>query len=196
VNQVKKRVKLGRPRKLSPAELRRGVEAYFASISYLEPVEVEVPVILDKDPQTGALTYQLDRFGHKMTKREPVLDAAGKPMMRLVYTTPPGDFGLCDYLKISRDTWDRYGASAYEVRPEDPGYDPELAQQAADYAEIYALARGRVCAYLESAAEEKGGKGAQFKLERIYGLGEKKEIALTGTVEDFLASLDDGGAVY
>ena len=71
-------------------------------------------------------------------------------------------------------------------------------EEAREYAEIYALARGRVCAYLERASEEKGAsKGAQFKLERIYGLGEKKEVTVSagGGVEEFLRSVG-GEAEY
>lgn len=65
-------------------------------------------------------------------------------------------------------------------------------REARDYAEIYALARGRVCAYLESAAETRGGKGAQFKLERIYGLSEHKDLRVdaSGGIEAFLRGLD------
>ena len=116
MNQQKKRVKLaagkaGRPKKLTPEQLRRGVEAYFASISYLEPVEIEEPVILETDPETGAITYQRDDYGHIMFRRRPVTDAGGKQLMRLKYIEPPGDFGLCNFLKISRDTWERYGSA-------------------------------------------------------------------------------------
>ena len=41
-NKLVKGGKLGRPKKLTPEELRRGVEAYFASITYQEPVTREV----------------------------------------------------------------------------------------------------------------------------------------------------------
>ena len=69
----------------------------------------------------------------------------------------------------------------------------EELREARDYAEIYTLARGRVCAYLESAAETRGGKGAQFKLERIYGLTEKKDVRLDagGSIEAYLRGLGD-----
>lgn len=70
--------------------------------------------------------------------------------------------------------------------------DPEM-REALDYAEIYTLARGRVCAYLESAAESRGGRGAQFKLERIYGLTERKDVHVDagGSIEAYLRSLDE-----
>jgi len=229
----KKRIKLvkggkaGRPRKLTPEELRRGVEAYFASISYQEPVMREEPVILGVDPKTGAVTFQLDDYGHRAVRRVPVLGADGKPLMRTVYVEAPGDFGLCNFLKISRDTWERYGhmlerieqaagdgsvigtpphpSPAATPSPQGEGFadgrvpslqggpTEEELREARDYAEIYTLARGRVCAYLESAAETRGGKGAQFKLERIYGLTEKKDVRLDagGSIEAYLRGLGD-----
>ena len=204
--------KLGRPKKLTPAELRRGVEAYFASISYMEPVTREEFVVLNTDPKTGAVEFLLDKMGHRAVRNVPVLGADGKPLMRLVYTQAPGDYGLCDFLKISRDTWDRYGravelleerrqkeATRRDGEPDHYGRDedPEL-QEARDYAEIYTLARGRVCAYLESAAEVKGAaKGAVFKLERIYGLSEKKDVTISagGSIEEYLRAIG-GEAEY
>lgn len=229
MNQQKKRVKLaagkaGRPKKLTPEQLRRGVEAYFASISYLEPAEIEEPVILETDPETGAITYQRDSYGHIMFRRRPVTDAGGKQLSRLKYIEPPGDYALCNFLKISKDTWDRYGSAVERLEerrsqgnggqamlvPTDagdgamahqcaplPGEDEEM-EEAREYAAIYALARGRVCAYLERVSEEKGAsKGAVFKLERIYGLGEKKEVTVSagGGVEEFLRSIG-GEAEY
>ncbi len=239
MNKAKKRNKLvtggklGCPKKLTPAELRRGVEAYFASISYMEPVTREEFVVLNTDPKTGAVEFLLDKMGHRAVRNVPVLGADGKPLMRLVYTQAPGDYGLCDYLKISKDTWDRYGRAVELLEErrrkeagtrdqgigdeaEDGGYpstgleagppplgrggldeDPEL-QEARDYAEIYTLARGRVCAYLESAAEVKGAaKGAVFKLERIYGLSEKKDVTISagGSIEEYLRAIG-GEAEY
>lgn len=221
-NKLARGGKVGRPRKLSPDELRRGVEAYFASISYLEPVTREEYIILGVDETTGAVRFQLDDMGHRAVRQAPVTGADGKPLMRTVYVQPPGDYGLCNYLKISRDTWDRYGKALEQLeadkrsgQPEErqsedgsqigaanqktvPVIDDEELQEARQYAEIYALARGRVCAYLESASEGKGGKGAQFKLERIYGLGEKKELTVSaagGGVEAYLRSIG-GEAEY
>ena len=208
-NKLVKGGKLGRPKKLTPEELRRGVEAYFASITYQEPVTREEPVVLDVDPETGAVTFQLDKMGHRMVRQVSVLGANGKPLMRTVFIEAPGDFGLCNYLKISRDTWDRYGHMLERLEaagnrqqatgdggdrgPGDPAPTDEEMREALDYAEIYTLARGRVCAYLESAAETRGGKGAQFNLERMYGLGEKKEVRLdaAGSIEAFLRGLDE-----
>ena len=234
-NKLVKGGKLGRPKALTPEELRRGVEAYFASISYQEPVTREEFVVLEEDPKTGAVTFQLDKMGHRMVRKVPVLDANGKPLTRTVYIEAPGDYGLCNFLKISRDTWDRYGhmlerleaqkapdgagaiVPAGMIAPYGPSGTPaptdggngrdggqamlvptdgpteEALREARDYAEIYTLARGRVCAYLESAAETRGGKGAQFKLERIYGLTEHKDIQVDagGSIEAYLRSLGD-----
>lgn len=108
-NKLVKGGKLGRPRKLTPDQLRRGVEDYFASISFQETVTREEDIILSVDPETGGVTFALDDMGHRVKRIVPVLNAAGKPMTRTVYTEAPGDFGLCNFLKISRDTWERYG---------------------------------------------------------------------------------------
>lgn len=75
MNKAKKRNKLGRPKKLTPAELRRGVEAYFASISYMEPVTREEFVVLNTDPKTGAVEFLLDKMGHRAVRNVPVLGA-------------------------------------------------------------------------------------------------------------------------
>jgi hypothetical protein len=225
-NKLVKGGKLGRPKKLTPDELRRGVEAYFASITYQEPVMREEFVVLDVDQETGAVTYQLDKMGHRMVRQVPVLGANGKPLMRTVYIEAPGDFGLCNFLKISRDTWDRYGhmlemleqatgdgnshqspvtrdqgtgdaegrgPAGLAMTGSEGGATEEELREAREYAEIYTLARGRVCAYLESAAETRGGKGAVFKLERLYGLTEKKEVRVDagGSIEAYLRGLGD-----
>ena len=222
-NKLVKGGKLGRPKKLTPEELRRGVEAYFASISYQEPVTREEYVVLDRDPETGAVTFQVDKMGHRMVRQVPVLDANGKTLVRTVYVEAPGDFGLCNFLKISRDTWDRYGHllesleaagnrqqatgdggdggpmwsyirdSSSSAPTESAAPTEEELREARDFAEIYTLARGRICAYLESAAESRGGKGAQFKMERIYGLTEKKDVRLDagGSIEAYLRGLED-----
>lgn len=203
MNQQKKRVKLaagkaGRPKKLTPEQLRRGVEAYFASISYLEPVEIEEPVILETDPETGAITYQRDSYGHIMFRRRPVTDAAGKQLMRLKYIEPPGESSLCDYLKIYKSTWERYGKALEILQEKNDNPTEEELREAAEYADIHELAGGRVRAYLERAAEEKiASKGAIFKLDRIYGLGEKKEVTVSagGGVEEFLRNIG-GEAEY
>ncbi len=188
MNKGKRRNKLGRPRKLTAAQLEKGVEAYFASISYMEPVMREEDVIVEEDPRTGAVRYALDEYGHRLTRKVPVIGADGKQLVRIKYVVPPGDYGLCDFLKISIDTWQRYGRiSESGTGDPSPTEDPE----AAHYAEIYARARGRICAYLEQAAETKGGAGARWKLERIYGLTEEKQVTLdgAGSVEKFLQGL-------
>lgn len=207
-NKLVKGGKLGRPKKMTPEELRRGVEAYFASISYQEPVTREEYVVLDRDPETGAVTWQTDKMGHRMVREVPVLGPNGKPLMRTVYIEAPGDYGLCNYLKISRDTWDRYGHMIDKMQatedpssgspdglppsPQGEGFTEEELREARDFAEIYTLARGRVCAYLESAAETRAGKGAQFKLERIYGLTEHKDVRVDagGSIEAYLRGMD------
>lgn len=200
MNKGKKRNKLGRPRKLTAKQLEAGVEAYFASISYVEPVMREEDVILDRDERTGAITYAFDGMGHRLTRLVPVTGPDGKPLTRLVYVQAPGDYGLCDYLKISIDTWQRYGRLGEKAASQSGAQCAPLQaenSEEAHYAEIYARARGRICAYLEQASETKGGAGARFKLERIYGLTEDKHVEVSGSesLEAYLRGLG-GTAEY
>ncbi len=156
------------------AQLRRAVEAYFLSISYMEEVTTEEPVILRQDEQTGAVEYLLDKYGHRVYRTVPLCNEHGEPMRRLCYVTPPGEYGLCQYLGIDKAQWDAYAESE----------DPELRL-------IHARAGGHIRAYLETAAESKAGKGAQFKLERMYGLSQKVDVDTPegGSVEKFLQKI-------
>lgn len=162
-------VKLGRPKKYTPEGLRRAVEEYFLSLCYLVDVVELKPVILSVDPDTGAIEYQRDEYGHPMKREVPVIGGNDKPLQRLCWISPPGEEDLCMRIGISRDTWDRYA-------------------QDENYAEVIALARGRIRGYLEGAAESKGGTGALAKLERIYGVKSQVQVQMTG-VEAYLNGL-------
>ena len=89
--------------------------------------------------------------------------------------------------------WSYIRDSSSSAPTESAAPTEEELREARDFAEIYTLARGRICAYLESAAESRGGKGAQFKMERIYGLTEKKDVRLDagGSIEAYLRGLED-----
>lgn len=179
-------IRIGRPKKYTAAGLKKAVEDYFASICYVEPVVRQVPVVLKTDEQTGAIFYQTDSYGHMMYRDEPVCDLMGRQMQQLVYVTPPSIYGLCLKLGIDRATFDRYG----KAEPKDPT-DPKQVREAEEFCNVVAQARGRICAYLEAATEGKGGKGAQFKLERIYGMTPKVELQ-GGGIEEFLKKTGGG----
>ena len=164
-------VRLGREREYTPEGLRRAVENYFCSICYLVDVTELKPVVLRVDPDTGAITYQRDEYGHPMKREVPVLDGNGQPLQQLCWISPPGEEDLCVRIGIGKAAWERY------------------AQQA-EYRELVDRARGIIRAYLEGATESKGGTGALAKLERIYGMKQQVAVQMSG-VEAYLRSMPE-----
>lgn len=80
------RPKRGGKRKYeTAAQLQKGVDDYFGSISYLQEV--------------------LDADGNPITTNN------GKKAVQLKYAVPPSHEGLCMFLGISHTTWDTYRAS-------------------------------------------------------------------------------------
>lgn len=143
----------------SAKALEEAVDAYFASISYPEPVLVTTP--------TGELDDQgRPKFAHRMLTDK--LDGTGKPVTVTRYMTPPSMAGLCRALKISKQTWSKYGG------------DEKLGPVVED-------ARGRMEAYWVSLLPGKGAQGAKFALTCCYGWTEKLELTHRGqSLEDFL----------
>lgn len=152
----------GRPRKLSAKQFARECEAYFASISYEEPVLKKVPV---KDENGYAV---MDDMGHQAYAFEPVETADGKPASITQWIEPPGIMALCLYLGIDESTFLRWS----EMKDEQ---DPE----AEDFRRTAARARGRVKAYLVSKTEDsKAARGAIWNLQQNFGERERREISL------------------
>ena len=181
-----KEIRIGRPKKYTAAGLKKAVEDYFASICYVEPVVRQVPVVIKTDEKTGAVYYQTDSYGHIMYREEPVCDLLGREMQQMIYVSPPSIYGLCLHLGIDRATFDRYGKAEAKDQA-----DKKQVREAEEFCNVVAQARGRICAYLEAATEGKGGKGAQFKLERIYGMTQKVELQ-GGGIEEFLQKTGGG----
>lgn len=138
---------MGRPKKYNtPAALERAVTQYFKSIC--RQVEVKEPVVTDKT----------DRYGHQIIEYIQVLNDDGEKMYKTDYVTPPTVCGLCLYLGISRQTWDRYG-------------------EAEGFCDTVTRARARMETYLEEQLLErrKGVQGIIFNLQNNYGWAEKVE---------------------
>ncbi len=158
--------KRGRPRTYkSAAKLDRAVENYFDSITYTEPVTKLV--------ETG----EKDKFGHDIFKAEPVINKLGQEITRTVYAVPPTVGGLCAYLGISEDTWERYA---------------ELEE----YCGTITRARGRMKLWNENELLTRDGrdvKGIIFNLENNYGYSEKQSLAVEG-VEDYLRKQTENGS--
>ncbi len=145
---------MGRYRKYkSDKALREMVEAYFASISR-ERVVKEMY-------NTG----QRDEYGHWIYEWRPVTSDAGVYMRERVYDIPPTVGGLCAFLRISRDTWNRY-------------CDRERYPQ---FAETTEWAREQLLAWREQQLLVRGGKqirGLLFDLQANYGLSERRTVEL------------------
>ena len=81
--------KPGRPKIYKTEKnLKKRVEDYFASISYVTPV---------------------------LVNGEPVMNQLGKPMTQLCYSEPPTFPELCLYLGISKRTWGNYESDYPDV---------------------------------------------------------------------------------
>lgn len=145
---------MGRYRKYkSDKELRRMVETYFASISR-ERIVTEL-----------VNTGRKDAWGHWEYELRPVTNDAGVYMRERVYDIPPTVGGLCAFLNISRDTWNRY-------------CDRERYPQ---FAETTEWAREQLLAWREQQLLVRGGKqirGLLFDLQANYGLSEKRTVEL------------------
>lgn len=145
---------MGRYRKYkSDKELRRMVEAYFASISR-EKLVMEMY-------NTGTR----DSWGHFIFEWRPVNTDEGTPMRERQFYVPPTVGGLCAFLNISRDTWERY-------------CDREANPQ---FTETTEWAREQLLAWREKELLLRGGKqirGLLFDLQANYGLSEKRTVEL------------------
>ena len=181
--------KPGRPKKYTAAGFQRACEAYFNSISYLEP---RMKPVVKRDDHGFPI---LDKYGHQQIRYEQITTADGKPAFETCWTEPPSLTGLCLYLGIDRATFSRYGT-----------YDPDNPEESERFCNTVTRARGRVEAYLESRLEDKSAaRGAIFNLQQNFGWKERKEVELgagaqkavaaaTMTMEEKLALLKEIGA--
>lgn len=170
----------GRPAKYEGAEdLKRAVDAYFASISYQEPAVVATP------------TGEVDESGRVIWKTKLLTEpperpgGIGKPKTVTKWLSKPGLAGLCLSLGISRDTWWRY------------------AKKTA-FREVCEAARLRMEECWYNRLEGKDANGAKFVLENCFGwsgdwrerqeAGSGQEDSLALSVERFLKKAERGGA--
>jgi hypothetical protein len=76
--------------------LEEAVEGYFRSIS-------RTVTAVDRED-----TGKKDGEGRKLILETPILNDDGEPIRYREYVVPPTVWGLCEYLGISRETWDEY----------------------------------------------------------------------------------------
>lgn len=153
--------KIGRKRKYETARaFAKAVNAYFASISYLEPVETEVP-LMHQDPKTGRNVPERDADGHVVYEKVQLLTEDGKEATVRRWIEAPSITGLCLYLGFSgsRETWRQYA-------------------KLEEYAEVCEMAKSRVEEYLTQQLGGKGANGAKFALEHNFNWKERVEHSL------------------
>lgn len=139
-------------------EFGEAVGYYFGRISRVVPVTEQYD------------TGKKDDYGHAVMASRPIYNQLEEPVVRLEWLEPPSISGLCDYLKISRETWSNYGATDSKLR------------------DVVQLARGKIEAYWEGQlARESRTQGIQFNLAHNFGWRDRKEIGLDKETRDALA---------
>lgn len=158
---------MGAPKKYKSAKsFDKAVEEYFQSITRL--------VTVTEKKATG----QRDKQGHVIYEDAKVINALGKEVIVTEYIVPPSVYDLCQFLGISESTWNNYC---------DPGKHPEFLG-------TIARARGRMRAWNEHQLLTRSGrdlKGIIFNLENNYGY--KQRLEVSGSVESFLAQVEEAG---
>ena len=177
--------RVGRKRELTAQQFRAGVERYFRSICYTEPLTRRVPV--ETVDENGIICTQKDDMGHTVYRLVQVKDMDGNPMVRLCYAKAPGIASLCLFLGIHKATFARYGELS-----EGNGVSK---QEAEHYRATVEWARERIEAYLEPKLEEKNSRGVMFNLEHNHGWTQRSEVTVRGGVEEYLKTLP-GGVEY
>lgn len=152
------------------AALRKAIDAYFRAITY-EQTLMEVY-------DTGERTNK----GKPIMAERELCDMDGKPIRVVRYAVAPTRQGICLALGISKDTWENY---------RDPTQDGTYP----GFCAVCAEAELRIEAYLAEQVTQRTGNvnGLMFNLQNNYGWKEKKDVTVHGSVEDYLAGLDEAG---
>lgn len=87
---------MARPKKYTKTTLKKAVERYFASISRTVTATERVD------------SGKKDKDGHIVWEDRPILNDLGEPITYTDYVLPPTISGLCEFLGISRQTWNAY----------------------------------------------------------------------------------------
>ena len=158
----------GRKRKYSKSGLERAVSQYFDTITRERTVTERYD------------TGEKDEYGHKVFAERPILNRLGQELTVTEYLVPPSVYDLCEFLEISDSTWENYC---------DPEKHPEFLGTTT-------RARARMRAWNEKellTREGKDLKGIIFNLENNYGYRERKDVQVTGGIEDYLKRLEQEG---
>ena len=145
---------MARPKKYTPATLKKAVKHYFDSITRDVRQTEMVP------------TGERDDKGHEIYEPRPIVNRLGEEVTLEEFIIPPSVADLCAFLGIHRSTWNNY---------ENRELHPELT-------EITEQVRERMQAWNERELLTRPGKdikGILFNLQTNYGYGgEKHEMEL------------------
>ena len=162
---------MGAPKKIpSASALRKAIDAYFAGITYIEP--------LTDAYDTGQRTAK----GRPILEMRTICNSSGEPIMVTRYAVPPSRQGICLALGISKDTWENYR-------------DQKKSHIYPGFYEVCAEAELRIEAYLTAELNARKGdvKGIIFNLQNNYGWKNNTDLTVHDSVEKYLQKLDDAG---
>lgn len=149
----------------TPQELERFCRRYFRAIRVQEEQYRLVQVGMSNK---GKPIYEREPITRRNYKGEDV------PILLEKWLRPPTLEGLCGSIPISMDTWERYAKL--------PGYD-EVCEKAKNICKTALIERG-----LDGTVN---AQVAMFVLENGYNMHKEVTVHGTGTIEDYLATLDE-----
>ena len=156
---------MGRRKKFTRKALREAVGRYFDSISR----EVEITEKVDSGKRDG--------HGHVIYDTVKVKNKLGETATVTEYIVPPTLSGLCSFLKIDQSTWSRWCDA--DKFPEFKDIIEQTKEKMLTWREEQLLTRKDV-------------KGLIFDLENNYGYRERRDVKVSGSIEDLLKSLEEG----
>lgn len=115
-----------------------------------------------------------------------VYSQLGKPIEETVFAVPPTVEGLCAFLGISLDTFERYCNPEYHSDP----------KEAEIYCGAATRARERMREWNVKQLLMRSGKdvkGIIFNLENNYGMKEQIGAEINGSLEEFLKRAGESG---
>lgn len=139
---------MARPKKYTKKTLDEKVREYFASISR--------EVTATERIATG----EKDADGHSVYEERVIINSLGKPVTYTEYVLPPTISGLCEFLGITRQTWDNYCGQK-------------------QFFDTTTYAQGRRRAYLEKELLTRKGanlRGIEFDLRNNCGWTEQVTV--------------------
>ena len=155
----------------SGVQLQEAIEGYFRSISRT--------VTATERRETK------DEDGKKLVEELPVLNDDGREIRYREYVIPPTVWGLCDYLDITRETWESY--CNFEEYPQFHAATERAAALLQDWSQRALLTRKDVRGLifiLQNALDGAAGRSGEPQPEEELSLSRRRSI---------LEELSEGG---